>query len=165
MSVERIEVMLEVINSNPPPLSKTALVKLLYFLQESYHVDLGYEFTFYTHGPFTHEILKDLDGLQVEGKVSIEQKPELFQGYPGFAIFGTLVEQEVGEEIKKKIGLLLERFGLRNARELELRATLHYIRHNGGLEGGELFRTVHEMKPKYNMEEIEQAGRELKDIL
>ncbi|MCK4593523.1 hypothetical protein KAU45_03410 [bacterium] len=163
--MERKEVMLEVINSIPPPLSKTALVKLLYFLQECYDVGLGYEFTFYTHGLYTHEILKELDCLYEDGLVRIERRPDLFQGYPGFAIFGTPVEQELGEGINKKISTLRDRFGLRNARELELRATLHFIRHFGGLEGGELFSTVHEMKPKYNMEEIEQAGRELKDLL
>src|SRR4030043_2299493 len=138
MSVDRKEVMLEIINSVSPPLSKTALVKLLYFLQECYDVDLGYEFTFYTHGPYTHEILQELDYLSKERLVKIDRRPDLFQGYPGFAIFGTPVEQELGEEIKKKIGTLRDRFGLRNARELELRATLHFIRHFGGLEGAEL---------------------------
>ncbi len=163
MSVVRNEVMLEVINSIPTPLSKTALVKLLYFLQEYYQEGLGYEFTFYTHGPFTHEILRDLEGLDKDGMVKIANCN--FGGYPGFAISATAEGKEIDEEIKEKVRSLVERFGSLNARQLELRATLHYIRHNGGLEGVELFKTVNEMKPKYDMKEIEEASEKIADLL
>src|SRR5258708_9537102 len=42
-------------------LGKTALQKLIYFLQEVRGVDLGYAYTLYTYGPFSTELVADLD--------------------------------------------------------------------------------------------------------
>ena len=41
-------------------LGRTALMKFLYFLQQVRGVDLGYNFTLYTYGPFDAAVLEDL---------------------------------------------------------------------------------------------------------
>jgi uncharacterized protein YwgA len=42
---------------------KTSLEKFIYLLQEAYGVDCGYTFELYTYGPFSSDILMDLDPM------------------------------------------------------------------------------------------------------
>src|SRR5580658_6784057 len=41
-------------------LGRTALMKLMFFLQESKGVPLGYQFTLYSYGPFDSDVLADI---------------------------------------------------------------------------------------------------------
>src|SRR5687767_9026486 len=41
-------------------LGRTALMKMMYFLQELHGASLGYDFRLYTYGPFDSEVLSDL---------------------------------------------------------------------------------------------------------
>ena len=53
-----------------PWFGKTALQKLVYILQEAFDVDCGYDFQLYTHGPFTSQLLADLDLAESFGAVT-----------------------------------------------------------------------------------------------
>ena len=41
-----------------PQFGKTALMKLLYLLQEAYGVSTGYRYSFYTYGPYSQEVAR-----------------------------------------------------------------------------------------------------------
>ena len=40
-------------------IGRTALQKLIYLLQELFNINCGYDFKFYTYGPFSSEILSN----------------------------------------------------------------------------------------------------------
>ena len=54
-----------------PQFGKTVLMKLLYLLQEVYKAPLGYRFSFYTYGPYSPEVIQDLDYTRVRGGVNV----------------------------------------------------------------------------------------------
>ena len=53
---------------------KTALQKLVYFLQTIYGVDCGYAYEFYSYGPFASQLLNDLDLVAHFGGVSVQDR-------------------------------------------------------------------------------------------
>src|SRR5450759_734982 len=56
-----------------PQFGKTALEKLVYFLQEVYAVDCGYDFELYSYGPYSAQLLSDLDMVKGFGAVAVER--------------------------------------------------------------------------------------------
>ena len=61
-----------------PQFGKTVFMKLAYLLQELYEVPLGYRFTLYTYGPYSPEVLADLEYARLRRQVSVE-----YLGGPG----------------------------------------------------------------------------------
>src|SRR5690242_7276252 len=45
-------------------LGRTAFMKLLFFLQESRGVPLGYQFSLYSYGPFDSDVLADISSAE-----------------------------------------------------------------------------------------------------
>ena len=69
-----------------PQFGKTALMKLLYLLQEAYGVSTGYRYSFYTYGPYSQEVAADLDITRLLGGVNVEffgENPSGYQITPG----------------------------------------------------------------------------------
>ena len=69
-----------------PQFGKTALMKLLYLLQEAYGVATGYRYSFYTYGPYSPEVTADLDITRLLGGVDVEflaDDPGGYQITPG----------------------------------------------------------------------------------
>lgn len=167
--MNRQQIMLSLINQVERqverPLGKTALVKLLYLIQEVCGFEVGYDFSFYTHGPFTNAIIEDLEELEEAKSVEVKYNKKAYEGYGGFEIKAKTEHLEVDADTLAKIREIVERFGSMSARDLELRTTLHYIRHNGGLQGEALYEAVHAVKPKYSLEEIRIAAKQIEDLL
>ena len=150
---------------------KTALQKLVFLLQEIYGADFGYEFELYSYGPFTAELLGDLDVVEQLGAVKIEP----VQSYTGGYIINKTDRTDIlikksPEDFNGPISDVfndLERdFGNLTARELELRATIVFIERSYQKKGesiskGSLIKIVNEIKPKYKNEEICEAITEL----
>ena len=51
---------------------KTSLQKMIYLLQELSGVTTNYQFSLYTHGPFTGQLLGDLDLVEALGAVRVQ---------------------------------------------------------------------------------------------
>lgn len=66
---------------------KTALQKFIYLLQELYNVKIGYDFSLYTYGPFSSELLSDLDFVESLNGVDVGFIPEIqeYEIFPGKA--------------------------------------------------------------------------------
>src|SRR2546429_4005979 len=62
---------------------KTALQKLVYFLQELYGIDVGYRFRPYNYGPFDSTLLAELDAVTGLDGVIIESLPMGTRILPG----------------------------------------------------------------------------------
>lgn len=112
---------------------KTILQKVIFLLQEHYGINLGYSFGLYTYGPFSSEILQDLDLVEsLKGiKVTFVES-----GYGGYQISPGEKNERLrnikrdfleSEHVKKALDSLLKEFGHFTAKDLELRATIYYI--------------------------------------
>ena len=154
-----------------PQFGKTALQKLIYFLQEIYDVDCGYSYSLYTYGPFTSQILQDLDLVESIGGVSVNPVREGLDGYriePNKS--DDLVKEQAGEFIKRISGhldALVKDYGKYSAKELEMRATIVFVeramkKESSSLSVEDLVQIVQDIKPYFSDQEIEAAVKQLK---
>jgi uncharacterized protein len=154
-------------------LGKTALQKYIYFLQAIFGVDVGYDFQLYTYGPFTSEILQDLDLVESFGGVKVLPDDSGFGGYiitPGekFKMIrgnGRIFLER--KEVNDALNWLMKKFGQYTAKDLELRATIVYVDRDlsrtPDYTHERLINIVKEIKPKFSNAEIERVVTELKD--
>jgi hypothetical protein len=152
-------------------LGKTALQKLIYFLQEVHDVHLGYEYTLYTYGPFSTELVADLDSAAAMNYV----RPVYDAGLGGYEIKpsdGADALQKQSKDWLRSVGPKLEAVfdAFRNcgAKGLELRATIVYVAReakadNVVLDDDALAVQVHQLKPHFPQQVIRDATGELRE--
>jgi uncharacterized protein YwgA len=150
-------------------LGKTALQKHVYFLQSIHDVDVGYDFRLHTYGPFSQQILSDLDALEFIDGVDITYDSSV-NGYrikAGPNADSVVSEAEdFLEEASDSIDVVLEDFGQLNAKELELRATIVFAERDfqsrtGAPKHDELASKVSSIKPHFSLDNINAAIQEL----
>ena len=144
------------LDGKSPQFGKTAFMKMAYLLQELYEVPLGYRFSLYTYGPYSAEVLADLEYAKLRKQVEVE-----YLGDPqgGFRITPSEVAGESNwrnEPISKYspvLNELVDHFGSFNARELELRTTSIFlwkrIRPRKPEHVNTLIETVRQLKPHF----------------
>ncbi|RMF79268.1 MAG: hypothetical protein D6744_09280 [Planctomycetota bacterium] len=140
-------------------LGKTAAQKLLYLLQESFDVPVGYRFRFYTYGPYDSAVMRDIDYGHATGILDVEYDED--RGYsikPGSGVSQIAeVREDFGKQYHEQLDRLFALFGRLTARELELLATLVYVnRDDPELSRSDLCDRVKKLKPKYERCEIEK---------
>lgn len=155
-----------------PELGKTVLQKVVYLLQDLARVPVGYRFDFYTYGPYSVELLQDLDLVEGLGGVKIHRVVSLVGGFdiaPGDRAddlirkaSNWLKEQGADDAISRIVG----DYGHLSARDLELRATIVYVVRDLELRGtigdnGRVKEVVENLKPRFGAREIEDAILEL----
>lgn len=152
-------------------LGRTAVMKLVYFLQELWGARLGYHFTLYTYGPFDVDVLGDLAIANSRGVVT--ERTVLYTrsyGYeitPGAATAAYSAKlAEDSPKLASECNKVLEAFGLLTAAELELRATILYAdresaRANKPVSAGELAERVHRVKPHFSTPTILKSVAEM----
>ena len=147
-------------------LGKTAMQKLLFLLQDVYKVNCGYYFQLYTYGPYDSTVMQDIDYAQDIGLLNVEYRED--RGYeirPGAK--ADAVENEratIREELEDRLDDLFKNFGDMNAKDLELRATLLYVRLRGGKQSDEaVVATTAKLKPGFSEPAIKSAFEELKE--
>jgi len=146
-------------NGKQVRLGKTAMQKLLYLLQEAYHVPLDYRFSLYTYGPYDSQVMNDLDYADAIGALAIHYDDKA--GYniePGKQV--DMIEPyraEMMNEHGDTINRLTKDFGDLNARDLELRSTLFYIasEKDNVKTRHELAERLKSIKPKYTDHDIQ----------
>ncbi len=155
-----------------PQFGKTALQKLVYFLQEIYEVDCGYDFELYSYGPFESQLLNELDLVEHWGCVSVQSVNEKLGGYrirPTKSV-DSVRDKAAGflDDMRTKEALdnLIATYGGMTARALELRATTVYVDRDYRAKGKlpsktSICRLVGQLKPTFSRQEIEQAVNEL----
>jgi len=157
-----------------PQFGKTALEKLVFFLQEIYGIECGYDFELYSYGPFDSRLLGDLDLVEHWGGVTVSRVNDSFGGYrirPAEKVDSIVSKaREFFEDPKteKALNDLVSIYGAMTARDLELRATTVYVerglRKNGeAISKEKVCLLVSQIKPKFNSQEIEETVSELRE--
>jgi hypothetical protein len=158
--LERIGVIAALVDKAPgQTLGRTAVMKLLYFLQILKKVPLGYDFKLHTFGPFDSDVLDDLAYAGVFGAVR-ERVVNQSQGYryeirPGKRWAD--VQQQSGdllEENRQAIDWVTHEFGHDSAADLELLSTIVFVDRENQKEGKgvdlkELAKQVCGIKPRF----------------
>lgn len=147
-------------------LGRTALVKLVYLLQEAKGMDLGYRFSLYSYGPFDADVLNDLESLCARGVVSQE-----IEGYSkGYGYRIEPVDKDPSEEElttvqrhAEEIDWVITEFGGYSAARLELMTTLLYVDREYGsrqeyVSDTELLESVRAIKPKFDQAEVRKIA-------
>ena len=153
-------------------LGKKAIQKKVHLIHELGGVDTGYRFSFYTYGPFSVNLAGDLDVIANSGgaKVIYNDWDNHYQIDPGEHT-NRMIRRggEFIEKNKAAIEGVLETFGSRTAKGLELFSTIAYLRRHARQEEFEddykLAEHVRSLKPKYSETEIEKAISEVKVFL
>ncbi len=163
---KRIGVICEIVNSKPY-LGKTALMKFVFLLQRIYNVPLGYNFEIYNYGPYSSEVMEDIDFAKHQDIISMDTivYPT---GYYGYSLLPTENTEKYisGEEefisyYKEPISKIIELFGSKSVKDLELSTTIIFLyytyRENKWDNSSEkLLENVHEIKPHFDIDTIEK---------
>ncbi|MBK9097031.1 MAG: DUF4065 domain-containing protein [bacterium] len=130
-------------------LGKTMIQKLCYLLTREDILD--YDYSLYHYGPYSVDLESDLDILNFFDEVSI-----------GWNQYGYDIEIK-NQELKldklqaEKIKNVIENYGHYTATDLSLVATALYIKDNYGIDDYDLVDEVHNIKPNFNPEYIENV--------
>ena len=152
-----------------PQFGKTVFMKQAYLLQEVYKVPLGYRFTLYAYGPYSPEVLADLDRAKFRGLIDIDY----VEDDGGFRIKLGPVAVETGEvnevvtRYQCEIGKLVETFGSFPAKDLELRSSITYVwnmmQASDKGDDSDVATLIHELKPHFSEPDIQKVIDELKE--
>lgn len=156
--------MIAYISKQVPDLGKTKLQKLVYLIKEIKKVSVGYSFRFYNYGPYSDKLAENLDFVRSLDGVNVNYEPSwnLYNILPSSNTDKLIEKAPKIQENQQALDDVLHEFGPRNARELELVATLVYVDRNDHLDEDQLVITVKDLKPKYSSSEIETEMRALK---
>ncbi len=151
---------------------KTSLQKMVYLLQELNDVSTNYKFSLYTHGPFTAQLLGDLDLVEALGAVKVQY---VLSEYGGYQISPCSEWKAIRDKAaqfldknKDAIDRVVNEFGGFSAKELELRSTIVYLdreikRSKKSLDRAGFIGLVKKIKPRFSEEAIENALVELEN--
>lgn len=155
----------------PHSLGRTAVMKLVYFLQVLHRVPLGYDFRIYTYGPYDSQVLEDLKVAELKGAVkSLVVGYAVGTGYsitPGSEADAVVARSPAISEFMPKIASVIDEFGSRSATDLEMASTLVFVDRTEMSSGGRItiadaVRKVKEMKPRLEPISISEEATLLK---
>jgi len=142
-------------------------MKLCFFLQESFGVPLGYDFSLYSYGPFDSDVLSDITTAE---RLNVLKSSIVYYasgtGYlydEGFDAKSVkdLASDFLGEN-KDKIDWVIDHFGKKNAADLELLSTILFVaKFQNPKEVEQLIEQVKLIKPHFSPERIRTGFFEL----
>lgn len=158
-----------------PGLGKTAMMKLVFLLQTVCKIPLGYDFNIYTYGPYSSEVMEDIDWARYQDIISIETViyPT---GHTGYNLKPSINIKKIMQEESKFIAIyqpeiekVVSIFGNKTAKELELLTTIvylyqNYIMNHWECNIEEVSKNVHEVKPHFHISEIRKEYTYLEDL-
>ena len=152
-------------------LGKKALQKKVHLIQELGGVNAGYRFSFYTYGPYSVGLAGDLHVIANSGgaEISYNSSDNLHQISASKSTDQMIkLGQGFIEKNQPAINKVLEAFGNRTAKGLELVSTIAYLHRHSPKEFEDtekLAKHVMELKPKYTETEVTTAIGKVKDFL
>ena len=160
---------LHIVRDNPG-LGKTAVMKILFMLQQVKGVHTGYDFSIYTYGPYSPDVMEDIDDLVSKGLVICTMYPS--HTYVGYKL--TLDDAAGINHIKglnnhdsNSLNDIIKFAKGKKAKELELYSTIIYVdslckKNRRDASSNHVADEVQEIKPKFSMQEILDAHKSLK---
>lgn len=153
---------------NSQSFGRTAMQKLV-FLMEPTGVPIGYRYRLYNYGPYSADLASDVTYLETLGGVvvTIDSATNVYRIVPG-PRRGDLILKgaEFLGKYQKAIDTVIDRFGQRKARDLELLATTVYLYRQFATDSqsdkrSNLLSQVKAVKPKFSDAEVDTALDEL----
>lgn len=147
--------------SKSPQFGKTVLQKIVFLLEKIYNVNLGYEFKLHTHGPFSAELLDDLDYTQALGGVLVQYvQAGGYEISPGSE--NSRLREKADDFLKGNIMIIakaIDEFGGFSAKDLELQSTIIFVDQDIKQAGQSIPRErfillINEIKPHFTKEAI-----------
>lgn len=125
-------------------------VQKILFISKKMGEDVPYRYSLYTYGPYSREIMDDLDDMESNGEISIEWN-DRFEGYE-IHDKGIQINDVYSFKVLKEV---LDEHGDKNAKTLELLSTVLFLRDDYP-DNGDLFDSVKKVKPLFEDEKIRQ---------
>ena len=145
----------------PVKLGKTQIQKLVYFAQ-ALGVPFDYKYEIYHYGPYSFELSHDLNALNSRGVLSVKSDPTGF-GYEISA--GKFAEKfKLETKYQKKIEAILDKIGRNTPAELEVKATIHFVKSIVKKNKSDVIPKVHALKPRFTEEFIERCYSHLQQL-
>lgn len=147
-----------------PGMGKTAIMKTVFMLQQVKHVDLGCEFSIYTYGPYSADVMEDIDELVSDGLLS--SNAYVYKDYIGYKLSATDSGAEAVPSLKGEtvsaLKEILDFVGKKTAKELELYSTIIYVddwylKNRKANNMAAIIKKVHELKPHFSEEIIQKS--------
>ncbi len=151
---------------NKKNFGKTKLQKIVYLADKLKRVRVGYDFNFYTYGPFSSDLAADLDYVESLGGVEIvhNQTVNRYEIRPSESADRLESKTEkFFSDNKSAIDEIVDRFGDKQAKDLELLSTIIYVTHSGFSDKDRIVQKTKDLKPRFNKEEIEDAYSQLNE--
>lgn len=153
-------------------IGKTGMMKLLYLLQTVHKVPLGYDFEIYTYGPYCQSVMSDIEYAEFVDYICVSPVtyPNGMNGYQIKAMSDGIdlvtKESEVIAPHSEKIDSVINFFGKKTAKELELYSTIVFVvssfsDNDWEKTKEEICSTVKKIKPHFSTETISVAYEEL----
>lgn len=153
-------------------IGRTALMKLVYFLQTLRRVPLGYDFRLYTYGPYDGQVLEDLKCAELlDAVVSTAYGHSFGMGYtikPGVAADEAITRSPEVAGNEGDIEAVASEFGARSAIDLEMASTILFV-DRAAAESGKtgtpesITAQVKELKPRLDLPRILQEAKTMLD--
>ena len=144
---------------------KIRLQKMIYFLQEAQGVPTKLSFRMHHYGPFSEDIETDTAWLKLAGYIEINPDP---QGHSFHIVPVDAPSEEwndVMEPYKESIGRIVDLFENRSVAELELFATMHYVKClQPDLPNEKILDIITALKPKFDEGYVAQMHAELEQL-
>ena len=144
---------------------KTRIQKIGYFIQEAAGIPTKYPFRMHHYGPYSESLETDVARLELTGYIDVKQD------HLGFGYHITPVDEPLEDWVRlvapheQQIGTVLRTFGRRPTHELELAATIHFVK---GLfpsvSTGEILQRVRALKPRFDGTHIRESYEELEQL-
>ena len=147
-----------------PGLGKTALMKVIFMLQEVMGVKTEYDFSIYTYGPYDTNVMEDIDELCARGLITCSMYP--YQTYIGYSLDITDTGKHSLHSLSDKEDKALENIvhfaKNKNAKELELYSTIIYVdklfkKNSWPADNTTIINKVKEIKPHFSEDMISTA--------
>jgi uncharacterized protein YwgA len=151
-----------------PNLGKTAVMKVIYMLQQIKKMDLGYKFEIYTYGPYTAEVTEDIDDL-IQGGL-IHSSMYDYGSYVGYELQlskdGSNSLDELSEKDNLSVAEIISFIDGKTTKYLELSSTIVFIselysKNELPHSKEEITSKVHEIKPHFDIDTINASYCEL----
>ena len=165
---ERKNMILNMLQRNSH-LGKTAMMKALFLLQQVKGIDLGYDFSIYTYGPYDSGVMEDIDDLVSDGFLA--SCSYWYRNSVGYNISlterGNSALKPLPEKESQALSDISGFIRGKSARDLELNATIVYLndlyaRNRWTHDEPAITGKVKEIKPHFTEAEIGSAYRDLK---
>jgi uncharacterized protein YwgA len=151
------------------PFGKTTLQRFVYLLKELYRIDCGYDFTLQTYGPFSTELLYDLDLMDAKDCVRVKYDSARGDYNIEPTIQTDIILKSATVFVAKTRDVLeelLDEFGRLGAKALELRVTILFVQNEAiwekrSINEDEIIGIVRNLKPHLEKEAIREAMEEL----